>query len=130
MHKKEKFFLISFIFSLVILSFFLGNSITSWVTKSMYCSSEGCKAYCDNTQECSLDEACCQKESFGICEPKNECEKLYEPNFEFENPDIDTSIKYPISEKPSQINQPWFYFFLILIVLFIGFFYLFNKLKK
>jgi hypothetical protein len=96
----------------------------------MYCTSEGCSSFCEINEECSLGEVCCQQENFGICKPKKDCNKLYEPSLEFENPDIDINIKYPLTEKPRRINQPWFYIALIIVVLFFGYIYLINIKKK
>jgi hypothetical protein len=77
MERRDKVFTISFIAVLAVLIYFLGASITGYVTESMYCSGGVCNKYCRADSDCYDADICCQKGTFGICSALDACKERY-----------------------------------------------------
>ena len=93
MEKRERLFVYSFVYTLGILIFFLGSSITGKVVQTSYCDGLNCYDYCKTNSDCSLNEVCCQEQNFGIC--KTNCEQ----EFVF-TPELDVQYPFPELEQP------------------------------
>jgi len=114
---KNKVFLVSFLATLTLLTYFLGSSITGQVTKTSYCDVTGCYELCISDTDCMDNNVCCAARNFGIC--KESCTE----KFVF-HPETDYPV--PFIEAPTQVNT-LLYGFLILLTLFIGAVYLLHN---
>ncbi len=113
MEKRERLFAYSFVYTLGMLFFFLGSSITGNVVQTGYCDDLNCYDYCKTNSDCSLNEACCQEQNFGIC--KTECEN----EFVF-TPEIDVQYPFPELEQPLKPDNTLLYVFLLILTATIG----------
>ena len=113
MEKQERLFLYSFVYTLGILLFFLGSSITGKVVQTAYCDSLNCYDYCTTNTDCALGEVCCSEKDFGIC--KTDCDDL----FVF-TPEMEVQFPLPQLEQPLRPDHTLLYVFLLVLTLIIG----------
>ena len=113
MEKQERLFAYAFVYTLGILLFFLGSSITGNVVQTSYCDGLDCYDYCKTNSDCSLNEVCCQEQKFGIC--KADCKK----EFVFE-PEMDVQYPFPELEQPLRPDNTLLYVFLLILTAIIG----------
>lgn len=113
MEKRERLFVYSFVYTLGILIFFLGSSITGKVVQTGYCDGLNCYEYCKTKSDCSLNEICCSEQNFGIC--KTDCEK----EFVF-TPEMDVQYPFPELEQPLRSDNTLLYVFLLILTAIIG----------
>ena len=66
MEKKDLIFRFVLIILLIAPFYFLGSSITGFVTQTMHCEDGGCNEYCRFNSDC-FEGVCCDKGSFGVC---------------------------------------------------------------
>jgi hypothetical protein len=120
MRERDWYFLVSFIISIVALSYFLAGTMTGRVVQSMYCTDEGCFEFCISHDDCYPDELCCERLGKGVC--MRECQKefLFSPELEGLPPNV---------EQPQQTNTS-FYLGLLIVTLVIAFLYAYNRWKE
>lgn len=127
MDKRELLFTVVFVFSLTILLYYLGSSITGFATQSMYCEDGTCKEFCKFNSDCTAaDEFCCQKEDFGICESSSVCKKQYT----FHPEEVDIESMSPLEKPAPTKGRIAFYSVLVALTVFIGVIYFLKRKRR
>lgn len=116
---RDKLFTLSFILTMTLLLYFLGNSITGHVIQTSYCDDSGCHEFCTSSTECSAQEVCCQVQDFGVC--KSGCDNQYEMLAEVEYP-------VPYTEMPVKPSS-YLYISLIFLTVIVGTLYFLSNKK-
>lgn len=130
MKKEEVEFTLAFAVSLVLLLYFMGASVTGFVTQSMYCMGGACKEFCETNSDCALgSQVCCNKGSFGACEPTSQC---FEPYVFQPGTEINIKNLPPALETPSSFESTKTIVFvgLVLLATIIGLLYLLGSKAK
>ncbi len=113
MEKQNRLFIYAFVYTLGVLLFFLGSSITGNVVQTGYCDDTRCYDYCKTNSDCSLNEVCCQEKDFGICKTECEAEFVFQP-------DVDVQYPLPELEQPLRPDYTLLYVFLLILTAVIG----------
>lgn len=133
MDKKEIFLLTLVVGVMIMLTYFLGLSMTGYVTFSTFCDESGCKEICKFNDDCIGDnEICCDGKGIGFCEHISECQKPFVLGGTDTDIKLRVDIKKPTIQTTELIKTDYtdFYFNLYLGALIILLIYGFAKRKR
>jgi len=117
-----------FLLTFMVTLYFLGSSITGYISQSMHCEDGFCYRMCNSDSDCTTNKGCCDNGGYGIC--KSECDSTYYMN---PMPDLDVEVEIsPHSESPApQVgNQIMLFLILLGAILIVSIVYYVNHHKR
>jgi hypothetical protein len=129
MHKQhpEVLFIGTLLAAIIASLFFLGGSITGYVTQTMYCDENGdCNDFCDSDYDCDeYGKICCEISGQGICYAEEACVDRYNLFHERQSK-IPDYYKNPIQTAQERAHVGIAFFsimtFMIIVVAIVFFF--------
>lgn len=123
----EKAFFVAFIMALALSMFYLGGTITGYITATRYCQDGFCTEFCRHNSDCS-GAVCCDMGGFGACIVECDQEYIFDPDMKQKVIVGNVYVNNIHTEGPADFQAKNLIFFmsLMLVIVIVGIVYYMN----